>query len=52
MSMGNYLRGRTDSVTMAAQHASGGMDHPTVVPANFDPDAVEESDDDAPDDDR
>ena len=38
MSMGNYLRARDVlNPAMAVRHAPIGLDHPTTVPANFDP---------------
>ncbi len=41
MSMGNYLNvGGVDSDTMATRQSTVGVDHPTVVPANFDPESV------------
>jgi hypothetical protein len=41
MSMGNYLCPRSvdESVMAVTETATVGMDHPTVVPANFDPEA-------------
>jgi hypothetical protein len=38
MSIGNYLRGESVcSDTMAPSQPAVGIDHPTVVPANFRP---------------
>lgn len=38
MSMGNYLRGKTVGLgVMAASNQSVGVDHPTIVPTNFEP---------------
>lgn len=46
MSMGNYLRvgGLPDDV-MAACNQPLGFDHPTVVPANFEPDDEQSAED-------
>lgn len=39
MSMGNYLRGKPVLlIVMAASDQSLGVDHPTIVPTNFEPD--------------
>lgn len=45
MSMGNYLRIQELPVSvMAARNQPLGFDHPTVVPANFEPDDQQELD--------
>jgi len=42
MSIGNYLSVDGLKAGMATRRAPGGIDHPTVVPENFDPDATDE----------
>lgn len=46
MSMGNYLSGGdVPQAVMAARNEPLGCDHPTVVPANFEPDDQQSTDD-------
>ncbi len=49
MSMGNYMRVRgVHQDTMSTKEPTLGMDHPTVRPANFEPE-TESADEDDPD---
>jgi len=45
MSMGNYLRCEHERPYVMATKQPAGMDHLTVVPTNFEPDAEHRSDD-------